>query len=153
MASVKVMRAAFGRHLEMAFEHMDCHDTFGAMRSQARKVAEEKQRHRSGSALIQRLLAVPSLTGMEFLFEPRCYFVQIERVLRRCKTRFGMLTQTSRLLIFHEMRFPSNVGHRIEELVVLRVAALAFVYVLHVLSELNGLNPLDHLESKLRFCP
>ena len=92
MSSVKIMRLAFGRHLEMALEHLDGHDSFGPMRSQACEMTEKEQRHRRGSSFIQRLLAVPGLAGVEFLCESRGYFLQIERVLRGGEARFGMLS-------------------------------------------------------------
>lgn len=43
----------------------------------------------------------------------------------------------------------SDVRHAVEELVVLVVPALAHVDAFHVLDELDGADPLDHLEPEL----
>ena len=94
MAGVKVMQLAFGRDLEVAFEQMNHHDAFGAVRWQAREMTKEKQRHRGGAVLIQRLLSMPGLTGLKFLSEFRRHLVQIVLVLRRGEAACGMLPQS-----------------------------------------------------------
>ena len=44
MAGVKVVRLTARRHLKMTLQHLEDHHPFRPMRSQAREMAEQKQR-------------------------------------------------------------------------------------------------------------
>ena len=94
VAGVKVMHLALGGDLNVTFEHMNHHDPFGAMSGQPGEMAKEKQRHRGGAVLVQRLLSVSGLAGLKFLPEFRRHLVQIVLVLRGYKTISGMLSQS-----------------------------------------------------------
>lgn len=122
MPCVKIMHLAFGRHLKMTVKRVNHDDTLCPVMRQAREMAEEKQRHSGGAALVQRLLAVPGLAGLEFLPELRRHLAQIILVLRRNEPISGMLSQSLGLgNLLYRLRFVPchgksliKVGHEIE---------------------------------------
>lgn len=95
------MHLPFRSDLETALEYLDEDHAIGPMRGQVGEVTEEKQRDRCVAVLVDRLLLVARLAGLGVLTKFLRPGVQVDVMLRRCESVFGLSDDLLGILLTH----------------------------------------------------